>query len=105
MAVDWSIVQLERNTSDGGVVFVHWNAGESETVSEVLHSGRAYGTVSFTPDASDAGFVAYASLTEETVIGWVKASLGAGEVTAAEARVTKQIADSKAPIQASGVPW
>ena len=105
MAVTWSIVQLERNTSDGGVVTAHWNAEESETVGEVIHSGRSYGAMSFTPDASDAGFVAYASLTEETVLGWVKTSLGDESVTAAEARVTEQIANSKAPAQVSGVPW
>ena len=93
------------NTSDGGVVTAHWNAGESETVSGVLHSGRRFGAARFTPDASDAGFVAYASLTEEIVIGWVKTSLGSSEVTAVEASIAEQIADSKAPAQASGVPW
>jgi len=105
MAVDWSIVELERNTSDGGVVVAHWNAGESETVSGVLHSGRSYGAMSFTPDASADGFIAYAALTEVIVLGWVKASLGSSEVTAKEASVTAQIAESKSPTQASGVPW
>tara|TARA_R110002020_G_scaffold313296_3_gene528598 strand:- start:215 stop:532 length:318 start_codon:yes stop_codon:yes gene_type:complete len=105
MAVDWSIVELERNTSDGGVVTAHWNAGESETVSGVLHSGRRFGAAHFTPDASDAGFVAYASLTEEIVIGWVKTSLGSSEVTAVETSIAAEISDSKAPAQASGVPW
>ena len=105
MAVDWSIVQLERNTSDGGVVTAHWDAGESETVSGVRHSGRRFGAARFTPDPSSEGFIAYASLTEEIVIGWVKASLGSDEVTAVEASIAEQIADSKAPAQASGVPW
>ena len=101
MAVTWTISTLERNTDDG-VVVAHWRASDSETVGEVEHSGSSYGTCNFTPDADADGYVAYDSLTEETVIGWVKADVDADAV---EASIAAQIADSKAPAITTGVPW
>ena len=101
MAVTWTISTLERNTDDG-VVVAHWQASDSETVGEVEHVGSSYGTCGFTPDADADGYVAYDSLTEETVIGWVKADVDADAV---EASIASQIADSKAPAITVGVPW
>ena len=101
MAVTWTISTLERNTDDG-VVVAHWRASDSETVGEVEHVGSSYGTCGFTPDADADGYVAYDSLTEETVIGWVKADVDADAI---EASIAAQIADSKAPAISTGVPW
>mgnify|MGYP003135543008 FL=1 len=101
MAVTWTISTLERNTDDG-VVVAHWQASDSETVGEVEHSGSSYGTCGFTPDSTADGYVAYDSLTEETVIGWVKADVDADTI---EASIASQIADSKAPAISTGVPW
>ena len=101
MAVSWTISTLERNTDDG-VVVAHWRASDSETVGEVEHVGSSYGTCGFTPDADADGYVAYDSLTEETVIGWVKTDVDADAV---EASIASQIADSKAPAITTGVPW
>ena len=101
MAVTWTISTLERNTDDG-VVVAHWRASDSETVGEVEHSGSSYGTCGFTPDPDADGYVAYDSLTEETVIGWVKADVDADAI---EASIASQIADSKAPAISTGVPW
>ena len=101
MAVTWTISTLERNTDDG-VVVAHWRASDSETVGEVEHTGSSYGSCGFTPDPDADGYVAYDSLTEETVIGWVKADVDADAV---EASIASQIADSKAPAISTGVPW
>ena len=97
MAVTWTISTLERNTDDG-VVVAHWRASDADGE----HSGSSYGTCGFTPDADADGYVAYDSLTEETVIGWVKADVDADAV---EASIAAQIADSKAPAISTGVPW
>ena len=97
MAVIWTISQLERNTDDG-VVVAHWRA----TDSDGDHSGSSYGTVGFTPDSTAAGYTAYADITEAQAIGWVKADVDADAV---EASIAAQIADSKAPAIAVGVPW
>ncbi len=97
MAVTWTISTLERNTDDG-VVVAHWRASDADGE----HSGSSYGTCGFTPDADADGYVAYDSLTEETVIGWVKADVDADAI---EASIAAQIADSKAPAISTGVPW
>ncbi len=104
MAVIWNISTLERNT-DNGVVVAHWRASDSEVVGEDTHAGHSYGTVGFTPDASADGYVAYDSLTEENVIGWVKGSMGEEAVTAIEDSIAAQIAESKAPAVVAGTPW
>jgi len=105
MAVTWTISTLERNTSDDGVVVAHWRASDSEVVGEDTHSGSSYGTCGFTPDSSADGYTAYADITETQAIGWVKGSMGEEAVTALEASIATQIADSKAPAVATGTPW
>ena len=97
MAVTWTISTLERNTDDG-VVVAHWRASDSDGD----HSGTSYGTVGFTPDSTADGYTAYADITEAQVISWVKADVDADAV---EASIAAQIADSKAPAIAVGVPW
>jgi len=105
MAVTWTISTLERNTDDG-VVVAHWRASDSEVVGTgddaVTHSGSSYGTCSFTPDADAEGYVAYADLTEEVVVGWVQAEV---DVESIEAGIAAQIAESKAPAISVGTPW
>ena len=97
MAVTWTISTLERNTDDG-VVVAHWRA----TDVDGEHSGSSYGTASFTPDADAEGYVAYADLTEEAVVGWVQADVDAESI---EASIASQIAESKAPAISVGTPW
>ena len=94
----WTIAQLERNTSDGGVTVAHWRVTEVDGD----YSASSYGTVGFTPDASAEGFVAYDSLDEATVLGWVQAEL---DQDAIEAALTANITEQKNPVTADGVPW
>ena len=100
MAVTWTVVQLERNASDG-VVVAHWRASDVDGD----HSGNSYGTCGFTPDSSSEGYTAYADITESQAIGWVKDDMGEEAVTALEDSIAAQIADSKAPALAIGTPW
>ena len=44
----WTISTMEHNVSDGGVIVAHWRVTEEDGD----HSASAYGTCSFTPDAS-----------------------------------------------------
>lgn len=97
----WTISQLERTTSDNGVIVAHWNC--TETDGEF--SGSVYGSQGFEYDAQSPDFIAYEDLTEQTVIGWIHASMGAETVAAHEANVAAQIAAAKAPKTASGLPW
>ena len=98
----WTIATLERNTADGGVTVAHWRVSEKETVGDNTYSASSYGTVRFTPDASAEGFVAYADLTESTVLGWVQAEL---DQDAIEAALTANIAEQKTPVTSTGTPW
>jgi hypothetical protein len=98
----WTIANLERNVADGGVTVAHWRVTESETVGEDTFTASAYGTVGFTPDASADDFVAYDSLTEEVVMGWVWESVNQEET---EAALTANIEGQKNPVSADGMPW
>jgi hypothetical protein len=98
----WTIANLERNVADGGVTVAHWRVTESETVGEDTFTASAYGTVGFTPDPDADGFVAYDSLTEEVVMGWVWESVNQEET---EAALTANIEGQKNPVSADGMPW
>jgi len=90
---------MERNTSDDGVITVHWYCLGTDADG---NSARSYGTTSHTPDPSDAGFVAYADLTEATVLGWVHASV---DKDATEAAIADKINALANPTTAAGTPW
>ena len=108
MAVVWTVLSTERETTNNGITSAHWSASESEDVGSdpvVTHSGSSYGSCSYTPDHTAGDFTAYDSLTEADVVAWVKATLGADMVADTEAGIAAQIADSKAPAVAHGVPW
>ena len=94
----WTIANLERNVTDGGVTVAHWRVTEVDGD----YSASAYGTVGFTPDASADDFVAYNDLTEEVVLGWVHADV---DQSATEAALTANIAEQKTPTSADGKPW
>jgi hypothetical protein len=96
MEFNWDIAQMDRKTSDGFVVTVHY------TVSAVDgdFTASTYGTVGYTEE--ETNFTPYNSLTKEQVIGWVQNSLGKDTV---EASLADQINAQKNPVQESGLPW
>jgi hypothetical protein len=98
----WTIANLERNVADGGVTVAHWRVTESETVGDDTFTASAYGTVGFTPDPDASDFVAYDSLTEEVVMGWVWESVNQEDT---EAALTANIEGQKNPVSADGMPW
>ena len=98
----WSIANLERDIATGGVTIAHWRVTAEETVGDDTFTASAYGTCGFTPDASADDFVAYDSLTEATVLGWVHAEV---DQSATEAALTANIEAQKNPVSADGMPW
>jgi hypothetical protein len=92
---NWTITNLDSNTADGFVTTAHWTA----TAVDGEHSASAYATVSW-PEGTPA--IAYASLTEATVLNWVWESI---DKTATEASLAAQIALLKNPVKATGTPW
>ena len=95
--MNFTISTLESNT-DGGVIVAHWRV--SKTSGDFTAS--SYGTCSFTPDAEAEGYVAYDSLTEEAVIGWVQGEL---DTEALEASLDADLAEQESPSVTVGVPW
>jgi hypothetical protein len=95
MEFTWNVVQMDRLTSDGFVVTVHYtvNAVDGE------FTASTYGTVGYTQEGS---FTPFANLTQAVVVGWVQESLGKDTV---EASLTAQITAQKNPVQESGLPW
>jgi hypothetical protein len=95
MDYQWNVVQMDRLTSDGFVVTVHY------TVSAVDgdYTASTYGTVGYTEEGA---FTPYSQLTEAVVVGWVKDSLGQSTV---EDSLAAQIDALKNPVSESGLPW
>lgn len=96
MEFTWNVVQMDRLTSDGFVVTVHYtvNAVDGD------YTASTYGTVGYTQE--DKSYTPFANLTKETVIGWVQDSLGQATV---EESLAAQIEAQKNPVQESGLPW
>jgi myo-inositol-hexaphosphate 3-phosphohydrolase len=97
MEFTWNVVQMDRLTSDGFVVTVHYtvNAVDGQL------SASTYGTVGYTQQP-DQQYIPYEDLTEVEVIGWVQDSLGKDTV---EESLTAQIEAQKNPVQETGLPW
>jgi len=96
MNVEWNVVNTEYKTDNKFIVTVHYtvNAVDGE------YTASTYGTVGYTQE--DKSYIPFADLTKETVIGWVKDSLGQDTV---EAGLAAQIEAQKNPVQKSGLPW
>ena len=91
----WTINQLERNTSDGIVTTIHWTASAVD--------GDYSASINNTQQLERGdSFVDYASLTEETVLGWLWTKVDKEVV---EAALAAQIDAQKNPVKASGLPW
>ena len=93
---NWTITQMDRLTSDGFVVTVHYNV----SAQDGEFTASTYGTIGYTQESES--FVPYDQLTEAMVVGWVQNSLGKETV---EASLQSQIEAQKNPVQASGLPW
>jgi hypothetical protein len=94
---NWQVVQMDRLTSDGFVVTVHYNV----SATEGDYSASTYGTVGFT-EQPDESYTPYEELTQEQVVGWVQDALNKDTV---EASLAGQIEALKHPTQATGLPW
>lgn len=95
--MNFTISTLESNT-DGGVTVAHWQVNKTSGDNVAT----SYGTVGFTPDSSADGYTAYDSLTEESVIAWVQASL---DTESLEASLDADLAEQASPTTIVGTPW
>ena len=98
----WSIRGLERYTSNDGIEHADWLCSASETVGSDTFTARLGGKTHHTPDPSASDFIAFASVTESDVIGWVQAVVGKSDT---ETKLQAMIDEKKTPTTATGVPW
>ena len=108
----WSVTNMTRVDADGGVIKAYWTC---TALSDGAGGEMAQenGKNIFTYDASSSDFIAYASLKESDVLGWIWEANKEGDETASEykarietertAKVQGQI--DRAATQATGVPW
>lgn len=101
--VKWSITDMKRDAGTGGVKEVRWQClAYADTGETAVEAGK----LTCTPDPDSEAFIAYEELTEDVVVGWVRASLGDEATTIENVRVGKveaQIARKAA--EANGLPW
>ena len=95
---NWTVAQLERELSDGGVIVAHWRC----TASDGDYSASSYGTAGCTSDAAAPDFKPYDALTEADVLAWVYESV---DKDATEAALTANIEEQKNPVTETGLPW
>ena len=95
----WKVSNLDRTLSDGRVNTVHYTV-DARSDDEVYSSG-AYGSIGLEGDVA----IPYADLTEEVVVGWVKAALGEDKVTEVQAALDAQLTEQATPTVGSGTPW
>jgi hypothetical protein len=93
--ITWNISQLDRQTSDGFVTTAHWQA----TATDGDYSASVYSTCSWSEGTAT---IPYADLTKDAVLAWVWESV---DKDAVEDSLLAQIAEQKAPVKATGVPW
>ena len=92
---NWTISTMEREVSNGFVITAHWQA----TAVDGDYTASIYSTCSW---ADGTPTIAYADLTQETVLGWVWESV---DKQATEDALAANIALQKNPVTATGTPW
>ena len=95
----WEVNTLERELADGYVKKVIYRVkgidGSEEKARETFEVELE----------KPKTLIPYNKLTEETVLGWVKAKLGTDAVTAIEKSLEDKIALINAPLTQTGKPW
>ena len=93
----WEVNTLQRELADGYVNKVIYRVNGTDGTYQT----RATGEVDLEKPET---LIPYKDLTEETVIGWVKAKLGS-EVATIEKLIDENITLQKTPVHGTGKPW
>ena len=101
MTITWKVEQLDRELADGYVYQVHYSVNGDDGTYQT----RAVGSLGLEKPET---LIPFKDLTEETVIGWVKAKVTAENADAIkniEDAITANIAEQKTPTRGQGLPW
>ena len=94
----WSIRQVERTISTGGIDTIHWYCLGVDGNHQISRCG----STGHSPDSTDADWIAYDAVTEANCISWAQAQL---DKTKIETNIAAQIAEMKTPTKGNGKPW
>lgn len=106
----WSINNMKRMNSDGGVISINWSC-EAKNDTSPFYKSSQRGELKCNYNASSEDFIPYENLTENDVLGWVYKSLVEDGETANQAKIkieSKCTAKVQAKIDentSAGVPW
>ena len=95
----WSVEQLHADPA-GTVSVVRWRkTGKHDSGKEAFFPGAT----TFKGDPSAEGYVPFASLTEDIVLGWVQAVVVGDYETRVNEEIEREINDQ--PITQVNLPW
>jgi len=100
--IKWTVSQLERTTTDGGVITAHWRCTATDNTGEEPISAGCYGSCSFEPDPTSESFIPFDQLTEEIVLGWV---YGLVDKEVMEQNCNEKLDKLLNPERVAGLPW
>ena len=96
--MNFEVLNLIRKPSDSAVIAVDWRAYKSSGEHEAEYTATSH----FNPDPLNENFIAYDSLTEETVIEWVKEI---SDLVGLEALLDSDLEALTGSEPLSGTPW
>ena len=95
--------QMLSNVSNGFISTIVYRVKGMDGSTE---KARATGQVEFTePSSLPSDFIAFNSVSKEKCLEWVKAAVGATQVTAIENGLKAEIDLINTPTEKVGVPW
>lgn len=97
----WTITGLNRDSVTGAVIEAHWKAYaiDCDKYADFL------GTVVFTPNPESSDFKPFIRLDIDTVVGWIKESLGTERVEEIQDSLALQIVEKQENALIAGTPW
>jgi len=105
MTTTWQIFDTKYQKTDGLIINITYAC----TVQLDSFIDRTMGELEVTGDPSKEGFIPYANLNEQIILGWVKSSLGQAKVTEIETALQDSVTAQKTAKEAeevqNGLPW
>ena len=93
----WKIKQLDRKSSNGEVVGIHWTVFAKKD----SYIANSFGAININY-SEEYPFVPFEELTQETVLTWLWNNINKTEI---EADLATRIAGMETPVIVSGLPW
>lgn len=100
--ITWTVTAMDCSTTEQNpdtVIVCHWTCSGTQDI----YSASVYSTCAV-PAPSGGSFIPYASLTQDTVLGWIWAN--GVDKAATEAAVQQQINNQiNPPVVTPPIPW